>query len=78
VSLNDNDHRGEERMNAVNLELSLEETNLVLEALGAMPYVRVYTLVAKVQKQAQDQLRDSSQPGAAALEPDETSPEATT
>ncbi len=45
-------------MNAVTLELSIEETNLVLEALGAMPFVRVYALVGKIQQQAQSQLQE--------------------
>lgn len=42
-------------MNAVKLELSLEEANLVLEALGNLPFVRVYELIGKIQTQAQVQ-----------------------
>ena len=36
--------------------LTLEETNLVLEALGEMSFVRVHQLIAKIQQQAQSQL----------------------
>lgn len=39
----------------IHLELTLEETNLVLEALGALPYARVYELIAGIQQQAQKQ-----------------------
>jgi hypothetical protein len=34
-----------------------------------MPYVRVYELVAKIQKQAQSQLQDRGQPAAGELSP---------
>jgi hypothetical protein len=47
-------------MPEINLTLSVAETNLILEALGQMPYVRVYELIAKMQQQAQAQL--SAQP----------------
>lgn len=47
-------------MPEINLTLSVAETNLILEALGQMPYVRVYELIAKMQQQAQTQL--SAQP----------------
>jgi hypothetical protein len=43
-------------MQDIKLTLSLVETNLLLEALGQMPYVRVYELIAKIQQQAQMQL----------------------
>jgi hypothetical protein len=52
------------RMNAVTLELSIDEANLVLEALGGMPFARVYTLVAKIQQQAQSQVQEAGRPGA--------------
>jgi hypothetical protein len=47
-------------MPEITLTLSVAETNLILEALGQMPYVRVYELIAKMQQQAQAQL--SAQP----------------
>lgn len=57
-------------MTAVHLELTLDEANLVMEALGAMPYVRVYALVAKLQQQAQQQLQSAeSSPTPAASMP---------
>ena len=36
----------------ITLELSLPEVNLILEALGAMPYARVYELVNSIHSQA--------------------------
>lgn len=39
----------------IQLELSLEDTNLVLEALGDLPYARVYRLIDTIQLQAQRQ-----------------------
>ena len=43
-------------MKEIDLTLTVEEVNLVLEAIGQLPFVKVYALVAKVQKQAQEQL----------------------
>lgn len=40
----------------IQLQLSLEEVNLVLEALGNLPFARVYSLVGKLQSQASEQL----------------------
>ena len=45
-------------MNKVTLNLSIDEANLVLEALGEMPYRRVYELVAGIQQQASEQLSE--------------------
>lgn len=39
----------------INLELSVPETNLILEALGELPYGRVYQLINKIHQQAKDQ-----------------------
>jgi hypothetical protein len=44
-------------MNSINLNLSIDEANLVLESLGEMPYRRVYELVVKIQQQASEQLK---------------------
>lgn len=41
----------------IQLDLTIEETNVVLEALGQMPYVRVHLLIDKLQQQATGQLR---------------------
>lgn len=43
-------------MQTIRLNLTLEELNTALEALGHMPYVRVYQLIAKIQQQAAPQL----------------------
>lgn len=40
----------------VNLQLTIAEANLILEALGTQPYVKVYQLVAMIQEQATAQL----------------------
>ena len=44
-------------MKELTLQLSIEETNLILEALGTMPFSKVYTLIAKIQEQAGQQLK---------------------
>lgn len=41
---------------SLTLQLSLEEVNTILNALGALPYAQVYGLVQKVQTQAEAQL----------------------
>ncbi|MFJ4831905.1 hypothetical protein ACIP79_18620 [Streptomyces sp. NPDC088747] len=43
------------------LELSLDEANLVLEALGQLPYARVYQFIDRIQEEARTQL---AHPGA--------------
>jgi hypothetical protein len=37
----------------ITLELTVPETNLILEALGGMPYARVYELINKIHAQAE-------------------------
>lgn len=44
-------------MPTIQLNLTLEETNTVLEALGQMPYARVYLLIQKIQQQATEYLQ---------------------
>ncbi len=46
----------------IKLELTLEETNKVLEALGQRPYIQVFELINKVSEQAQSQVQASQQP----------------
>jgi hypothetical protein len=41
----------------IKLELSLEEINVVLAALGRMPYESVAALIPKIQQQGQAQLQ---------------------
>ncbi|MCA9539034.1 MAG: hypothetical protein KC620_09095 [Myxococcales bacterium] len=43
-------------MNPLTLKLSLEEINLILEALGTQPYIRVHETIARIQQQARAQL----------------------
>jgi hypothetical protein len=43
-------------MSNIKLELEIEETNLILEALGQLPFARVYTLIGRIQEQARAQL----------------------
>ena len=44
-------------MPTIQLNLTLEETNTVLEALGQLPYARVYLLIQKIQQQATEHLQ---------------------
>ena len=57
-------------MKDVHITVSIDEVNQILDALGQQPFVRVYQLIAKIQQQAQIQLRDES-PAALALKPEE-------
>jgi len=47
-------------MPELELKLTLQEINVLLEALGGLPYKQVYQLVAKIQQQAQAQLQENS------------------
>lgn len=42
----------------IQLELTVEETNLILEALGALPFARVYALIGRIQEHARRQLAE--------------------
>jgi hypothetical protein len=44
-------------MKPIKLELSIDETNLILEALGQLPFARVFTLIGRIQEQARAQLQ---------------------
>lgn len=41
---------------SIQLQLAVEDTNLILEALGQLPFVRVYALIGRIQEQARRQL----------------------
>jgi hypothetical protein len=41
----------------ITLNLTLDETNVVLQALGSLPYAQVFSMVEKVKQQAQQQLQ---------------------
>ena len=43
-------------MSKIKLELAIEETNIILEALGQLPFVRVYALIGRIQEQARAQV----------------------
>jgi hypothetical protein len=43
-------------MKDIQLNVTIEEANLILEALGNLPFARVYTLIGKIQEQAGTQL----------------------
>lgn len=43
-------------MQDLEFKLTLAETNLILEALGQLPFVRVHLLISKIQQQAHAQL----------------------
>ena len=45
-------------MKHIKLDLSLEETNLILEGLGNLPFIKVHELISKIHEQAGTQVRD--------------------
>ena len=44
-------------MNEIRLTLTLEEVNILLNALGTQPYAQVQPLIAKIQTQGSTQLQ---------------------
>ena len=57
-------------MKEINLQIDIDEANLILEALGTMPFVKVYALIGKIQAQADEQLQaagPSAESGKSAL-----------
>lgn len=44
------------------LQLTLDDVNLLLEAVGALPFARVYGLVGRIQAQAAAQLQAAGRP----------------
>ncbi len=47
------------------LHLSLDEVNLLLEAVGALPFARVFNLVSRIQSQAAEQIQAAAAQGKA-------------
>ena len=43
-------------MQELTLQLTTQQVNVILDALGARPYVEVYELIASIQRQARSQL----------------------
>lgn len=52
----------------ISLQLTLDDVNLILEGIGALPFARVFGLVARIQGQAAEQLKAAA-PAAAAANP---------
>lgn len=53
-------------MKEINLTLTIEEANLILESLGNMPFKTVFSLINKIQTQAASQLQENGQMNEAA------------
>ncbi len=47
-------------MKEISLTMTIDDANLVLEALGNLPFSRVFALIGKIQEQARQQLNGSS------------------
>ena len=47
-------------MKQLNLKLGINEVNLILEALGTQPYLRVYELIEQIQIQAKEQMNGAA------------------
>ncbi|TAD99099.1 MAG: hypothetical protein EAZ97_09625 [Bacteroidetes bacterium] len=47
-------------MKELTLNLTLEEVNLILKALGKMPFVDVYEVIGRINKQANEQLKKTN------------------
>ncbi|MFN0195037.1 MAG: hypothetical protein ACKVP5_24175 [Aestuariivirga sp.] len=47
-------------MQEIKLNLAVDDVNLILEGLGNLPFARVYTLVAKLQEQAAQQINSAN------------------
>lgn len=43
-------------MKELNLNVTIDEANLILEGLGSLPFAKVFALVGKIQEQASQQL----------------------
>ena len=43
-------------MNPIQLQLTIEEVNQILAALGDQPYAKVYQIIQKIHQQAQAQV----------------------
>lgn len=49
-------------MNDIQLTITIDEANLILEALGQQPFVKVFKLIGKIQQQAGQQVNGVGQP----------------
>ena len=48
-------------MKELKFNLTVDDTNTILEALGNMPFAKVYGLIEKIQQQAQQQMQSEGQ-----------------
>lgn len=55
-------------MERIKIELTVDEANLILAALGQQPYLKVVDLIQKIQGQGAAQLNASSEPADATAE----------
>lgn len=44
----------------INLRVNLDQVNLILEALGEKPFIKVFELINAIQTQAKQQLADAA------------------
>jgi hypothetical protein len=56
-------------MTDLQLRLSIDELNLILEGVGNLPFARVYALVGKIQSQAAEQLQAAQASSAGLVAP---------
>ena len=49
------------REDELSFSISVADTNLILEALGQLPFARVFELIGKIQRQARAQLAPPSE-----------------
>ena len=48
-------------MKEINLTVNIDEANLILEALGNLPFVKVFALIGKIQEQSSQQINKENQ-----------------
>jgi len=46
-------------MKKLKLDLTIDEVNLILKALGNLPFSEVFELIGKINEQASEQLNDN-------------------
>lgn len=51
-------------METLNIELSVNEVNQVLQSLGSQPFVQVVELIQKIKTQAETQVAQANKPPA--------------
>ncbi len=61
-------------MKEIKLQVSVEEANLILEALGNLPFIKVYGLIGKLQEQASQQVNGTGPTPAEEGESESSSP----